>query len=192
MARSASNAEKVRQLMRRLGRDARGPGRIFLVGGASAVLVGWRDTTIDVDLKLLPEPRGVFEAISRAKLELDMNVELAAPDDFLPALPGWVERSIFIDREGRVDFFHYDFFAQALAKIERGHEQDLDDVRAMFRLGLIQVDRMQELFARIEPRLNEFPAIEPACFRCSVESALADLPGGHGRAPDEPGQEGNP
>lgn len=37
--------------MRRLGGAARSPGRIYLVGGSSAVLVGWRETTVDVDLK---------------------------------------------------------------------------------------------------------------------------------------------
>ena len=61
--------------MRLLGREARGGGRIYLVGGASAVIVGWRDTTIDVDLKLDPEPPGVFEAIARAKDVLNMNLD---------------------------------------------------------------------------------------------------------------------
>jgi hypothetical protein len=44
------------------------------------VLVGWRGTTIDVDLKMSPEPEGAFEAIAALKDELDINVELAAPD----------------------------------------------------------------------------------------------------------------
>ena len=80
MPRANSNAENVRQLMRRLGEEARGGGRVYLVGGASAVLIGWRETTVDVDLKLDPEPPGVFEAIARAKDALDMNIELAAPE----------------------------------------------------------------------------------------------------------------
>ena len=49
-----------------------------LVGGASAVIIGWRETTLDVDLKLDPEPPGVFEAIALAKDALAINVELAA------------------------------------------------------------------------------------------------------------------
>jgi hypothetical protein len=31
-------------------------GRIYLTGGATALLYGWRSTTIDVDLKANPEP----------------------------------------------------------------------------------------------------------------------------------------
>ena len=55
-----------------------------------------------------------------------MNVELAAPDDFIPPLPGWRERSLHIVQQGLVDFFTLMiFYAQALAKIERGHEQEL-------------------------------------------------------------------
>lgn len=67
MSREVSTAAKVRQLMRMLGKEARGPGRVYLVGGASAVLIGWRNATVDVDLKLAPEPPGVFQAIARAK-----------------------------------------------------------------------------------------------------------------------------
>lgn len=178
MHRGSSNAAKVRELMRRLGEEARGPGRVYLVGGASAVIVGWRETTVDVDLKLDPEPSGVFEAIARAKDALDINVELAAPDEFIPALPEWQARSPFVARHGVVDFFHYDFYAQALAKIERGHDLDHRDVLAMHDLRLIDTDRLAGFLEGIEPGLLRYPAIEPEAFRAKVHAAVAALQGG--------------
>ena len=54
--RSLTDADKVMRLMRELGRGVRGPGRVYLTGGASAVLIGWRTMTVDADLKLEPEP----------------------------------------------------------------------------------------------------------------------------------------
>ena len=168
--RQPTEAARVRDLMKRLGAESRGPGRIYLVGGASAVLLDWRATTVDVDLKLDPEPAGVFEALARAKEALNINVELAAPDDFMPALPGWRDRSVFIARHGLVDFFHYDFYAQALAKIERGHERDLRDIEAMGRRRLIESARLLDLFRAMEPALIRYPAIEPASFRDRVRS----------------------
>ena len=164
--------------MRLLGREARGEGRIYLVGGASAVIVGWRDTTIDVDLKLDPEPPGVFEAIARAKDALNMNLELASPDDFIPALPAWRDRSVFVARHGPVEFLHYDFYAQALAKIERGHAQDMSDVEAMSRLKLIESGRLRRLFGAIESDLVRYPAIDPARFRDRVERAVGAIGAG--------------
>lgn len=158
--------------MRLLGREAQGNGRVYLVGGASAVIVGWRDTTVDVDLKLDPEPAGVFTAIARAKDTLNINVELASPDDFMPALPDWRARSVFVARHGPVDFLHYDFYAQALAKIERGHEQDLSDVEAMGRLKLIDPGRLMGLFETIEADLVRYPAIDPFHFRNRVRTAV--------------------
>ena len=172
MAREISNAAKVRHFMRHVGERATSPGRIYLVGGASAVLIGWRDTTVDVDLKLDPEPGGVFEAIARAKDELDMNVELAAPDDFIPALPDWRERSVFVVRHGVVDFLHYDFYAQALAKIERGHDLDLQDVAAMRRRGLIEGPRLGAFFRAIEGDLLRFPVIDATDFAHRVQHAM--------------------
>ena len=123
--RRFTDAVRLQQLMEGLGRACRGSGRVYLVGGASAVLLGWRHMTVDVDLKLDPEPAGAFETIARLKGSLDINVELAAPDQFIPPLPGWRERSPFVARHGQVSFHHYDFYAQALGKIERGHRQDL-------------------------------------------------------------------
>lgn len=175
MPREASDAAKVDALMRRLGREARGPGTVYLVGGASAVLIGWRALTVDVDLKLAPEPAGVFEAMHRAKEALDINIELAAPDDFIPALPGWQERSRFIARHGSVEFRHYDFYAQALAKIERGHAQDSQDVRAMADEGLIEPRRLMGLFVAIEPDLLRYPAIDATAFRQKVDMASRAL-----------------
>lgn len=69
-----------------LGRRARGSGRVYLTGGATALLHGWHTSTVGIDLKLDPEPAGAFEAIAELKDELDVNVELAAPDQLLGAL----------------------------------------------------------------------------------------------------------
>lgn len=130
---------------------------------------------MDVELKLAPEPPGVFEAIARPKLELNMNVELAAPDDFIPALPNWEARSPFIARHGPVDFLHYDFYGQALAKIERGDELDLGDVAAMHRLSLIEPDVLLRFFTAIEPSMVRYPAIDADCFRNKAQRAVTAM-----------------
>jgi hypothetical protein len=42
--------EKLLRFLERLGARARTPGACFITGGGSALLVGWRETTIDLDL----------------------------------------------------------------------------------------------------------------------------------------------
>lgn len=42
--------ERLRAFMRALGTQTRDETTCYLAGGASAVIVGWRDTTIDVDV----------------------------------------------------------------------------------------------------------------------------------------------
>ena len=78
-------------------------------------------------------------------------------------------------REGSIDFHHYDFYAQALAKIERSHAKDLDDVRAMARLGLIDAVRLPEFFGQIVPDLYRYPAVDPKSFRSAVERTAQSL-----------------
>lgn len=101
-----------------------------------------------------------------------MNIEFASPVDFIPVLPDWAERSTFIETQGMVSFFHFDLYAQALAKVERGHEQDLDDVREMIRRGLIEPGKALEYFEAIEPNLFRYPALDPPSFRESVDEIL--------------------
>lgn len=165
--------------MRFFGERVRG-GRVYLAGGASAVIVGWRGLTVDVDVKLDPEPVRAFETIARAKEVLDINIELAAPDDFIPALPEWRDRSVFIARYGTTDFLHYDFNAQTLAKIARGYVQDQADVAAMYRLRLVESQTLLLLFEAVEPKLQRYPAIDPAGFRRQVERTLEQLGGDNG------------
>ncbi len=173
--REKVNAEAIERFMKALGRTSRTNARIYFVGGVSAVLLGWRESTIDIDLKLVPEANEILKALPDLKESLQINVELASPDDFIPPLPGWEERSSFIAREGGIDFFHYDFYAQALAKIERGHSTDLLDVRQMIDRGLIEPPRLLEYFSRIEDQLYKYPAIDAKSFRRAVEKFIQNL-----------------
>jgi len=212
---------KLQRLMAEVGRRARGPGRIYLTGGATALLFGWRSSTVDVDIKLDPEPPGVFEAIASLKNELDVNVELASPEEklsrfrkppyrtarssrrerrlvgggptglhaswgrvwrqtlreadlFLPPLREWRERSIPIATHGRVEFFHYDLRAQALAKIARAHERDLRDVQAMLERGLVSVEQLRAAYRDIEADLIRYPNLDPEVLRSRLDALTRD------------------
>ena len=153
-----------------MGRKTKGHGTVYLTGGATALLHGWRPMTVDVDIKADPEPSGYFESIATIKDELSVNIELASPSDFIPELPNWRERCLFIARHSQLDFYHYDPYSQALSKLERGHSRDFADVEAMLRDGLIGKDLLMGLFARIEPALIRYPALDPGSFRHTVET----------------------
>jgi hypothetical protein len=58
------------------------------------------------------------------------------------------------------------------SKIERGFEQDLDDVGTMIARGLVQPLRLVELFDAIEPELYRYPALDPLVFRRKLDAAL--------------------
>jgi hypothetical protein len=166
--RALADAARIQAFMKALGREADRPAQVYLTGGATAVLYGWRESTIDVDMKMVPDLDRVFRAIPEIKERLQINIELASPDDFIPVREGWEDRSPFITQEGHLAFRHFDLYAQALSKIERGHAQDEGDVREMFDRGLLERERLLEYFSAIEPRLYRYPAIDPAAFRRAV------------------------
>jgi hypothetical protein len=164
--------QRIRAFARELARVARSPVRVYLTGGSTAVLEGWRETTIDLDLRFEPEADELLRALPALKERLGLNVELASPPDFIPELPGWRDRSPHVLREGAVDVHHFDPYSQALSKIERGFEQDLADVRTMIARGLVEPARLGALFNEIEPELYRYPAIDPRVFRRKLDAAL--------------------
>ncbi|HEX6050941.1 MAG TPA: DUF6036 family nucleotidyltransferase [Gemmatimonadaceae bacterium] len=170
--REVADRARIEAFLSALAREATTSTDVFLVGGTTAVLLGWRESTIDIDLVMRPESDAMLRAIPALKERLQVNVELASPDQFIPVPHGWEERSLVISRMGRVTFRHYDLVAQALAKIERGHGRDLADVDAMLARGLISGGEVRAMFARMEPELYRFPAIDPPSFRRAVDAVF--------------------
>jgi hypothetical protein len=159
----------VREFMRAIAVEAREPGRIYLAGGASVVLQHWRESTVDIDITIIPENDRILRAIPDLKERLQVNVELSSPTHFVPPLPGWEDRSPFIVREGVIDFHHFDFYTQALSKIERAHRKDLLDVDAMIRHGFVEPKRLLALFEQVVDQLYRYPSLNPPTLRAAVE-----------------------
>ena len=172
--REAADAERIRGLARELGRAVPGGTRMYLTGGATAVLEGWRRSTVDIDVRFEPDSDAALNRISEIKERLSVNVELASPLDFLPALPGWQERSRFRFREGNLEVFDFDPYSQALSKLERGFELDLEDVDNMVRAQQVEPARLVELLGQIESELYRFPSVDPAGLRAAAESLAAE------------------
>lgn len=171
--REPADAERVRRLAVELGRAVSPGTKMYLTGGATAVLEGWRASTVDIDVRFEPDADEPLRRIAELKEELAVNVELASPLDFLPELPGWRDRSRFRFREGNLEVFDFDLYSQALSKLERGLELDLEDVQSMVASGELDPQKLLELFEAIEADLYRFPAVDPKTLRSSVESLSA-------------------
>ncbi len=69
-----------------------------------------------------------------------------------------------------------DPYSQALAKIERWHELDRVDVRAMLERNLVDPGRLRACLEAISPQLSRFPAVDPPAFRRNLEELLDGPP----------------
>ena len=171
--RDEADAERIARVARELGRVVAPGTRMYLTGGATAVLEGWRPSTVDIDVRFEPDSDAALRRIAALKEQLAVSIELASPLDFLPPLDGWEERSRFRFREGNLEVFDFDPYSQALSKLQRGFEMDLADVANMVDSGQVESIRLRELFAGIEAELYRFPAVDPVRLRAAVDS----LPG---------------
>ncbi len=163
----------LRSLMRELARSLprSQSGRVYFVGGGTAVWVGWRSSTLDVDLH--GEPEKLFDDIQEIKERLGVNIEFVQPEHFVPALEGTEERHVFIEKVNAVSFYHHDPYAQVFSKIVRGFARDLEDAESFVSSGLVDPLRLGELVHLI-PRqaYSRYPAISQEAVLAAVDSFL--------------------
>lgn len=170
--RPEADRARIRRLLAALGRRLREPHTVYLVGGTTAVVEGWRATTVDIDLRPEPDSDELLRALAELKERLDVNVELASPLDFLPDLPDWRDRSPWVERHHRLEVRHLDLRLQALAKLERGFETDLLDVRAMLDRELVAPAELRTSLDAMQDRLFRFPAVDASGLARRLEGVL--------------------
>jgi hypothetical protein len=162
--------------MRELARSAKPKRdyRIYLVGGGTAVLEGWRESSIDADLYAPQDD--VFRDVQNIKERLNINIELARPEDFVPPLEGSEGRHVHIETVDRVSFYHYDPYAQLLSKVVRGFARDLVDAKAFVTSGMVNPDQFKALVQGIPDSVYaKYPRLSPGAVRAAVDDFLASL-----------------
>jgi hypothetical protein len=163
-------------LMHELARAGprRGAHQVYLVGGGTAVYMGWRPSSIDVDLH--SDQEVVFRDIQQIKERLNINIEFARPENFVPALRGSADRHVFIDTMGKITFYHYDPYAQLFSKVVRGFERDLDDAAQFVRSGMVEPERFRSLVSAVpDSAYARYPSINRDGVEQAVDSFLAGL-----------------
>jgi hypothetical protein len=155
--------------MKELAQSAprRGAYRVYFVGGGTAVYLGWRRSSIDVDL--FSDQDVIFRDIQRIKERLNINIEFARPEDFVPPLAGTADRHMFIEKVGAITFYHYDPYAQLFSKVVRGFARDLDDAHKFVSSGTVDPAQFRALVAKIP---NAAYARYPSLSRKGVEGAV--------------------
>jgi hypothetical protein len=175
--RAELTRERLVSLMKELARTApkRGAYRVYFVGGGTAVYLGWRSSSIDVDL--FSDQDVVFRDIQEIKERLNINIEFARPEDFVPPLKGTADRHVFIDAVGSIMFYHYDPYAQLFSKVVRGFRRDIEDALKFVRSGMVDLGRFRSLVTAIpDSAYVRYPSLSRAEVEKAIERFIAETP----------------
>lgn len=156
--RDNSDLQRIEKFISNVGKLVKVPVEIYFSGGATAVMFGIREMTIDVDIRFEPDEMQMYKTIQTLKEKLNMNIELASPMDFIPTLPKWKERSIFIAQENKVKFFHCDLYSQIISKVQRGWKQDLSDAKVFLKQAG-DSSLLKKLFVEAKPDFIKYPTV---------------------------------
>ena len=65
--RRVAQREDIEHFISALARRSTDPTRLYFTGGATAVLLGWRASTIDVDIHVVPDDDRLLRALPELK-----------------------------------------------------------------------------------------------------------------------------
>lgn len=154
--RDATTRSKIDQFLDALGKRMRHRIRIYLVGGTVVVDFGLRKATVDIDYAVRADDAEAIAEFERLvpelKNSLDVNVEPASPEDFMPVRRGAIEKSRYVRTCGTVDVYYYDAVSTVLAKVARGSQRDLADVETFVESGLVNWDEVEEAWREVRER----------------------------------------
>jgi hypothetical protein len=170
--RNALTRDRLVDLMKELARTAprKRHYNVYITGGGTAVFLGWRQSSLDVDLS--SDGDEIFHDIQAVKERLALNIEFAQPNDFVPLLDGSHDRHLLIETIGNVAFYHFDPYTQVLSKIVRGFQRDLSDAREFIRSGLVDPETLQSLVDKLPATAY---AQYPTLSRTAVQKAVAEF-----------------
>src|SRR5437764_106550 len=108
--RATADRARLERFLHALGRTLRRPIRLYLVGGTVLVDLDLRAATVEVDYVVrADDPEALVDverSIPRLKEQLNLNVEPASPEDFMPMPRGALEQSSFVRMYGTVAVYH--------------------------------------------------------------------------------------
>jgi Nucleotidyltransferase of unknown function (DUF6036) len=158
----------IESFLQQLGRTFHKPARLYLVGGAALVHLGIRPGfTQDIDVQASGANEGdLIVTIQKLIERLQINIEFAAPGDFIPLPLQWEAHAQFVGRYGSIDVFYFDFYSIALSKIERGNDRDIADVKLLIQHEIVTLDELDKAFQEVLAQLGKgrYPRITPQRF----------------------------
>lgn len=166
--RQSVDKSAIEKFLQQLGRTFHKPARLYLVGGAALVHLGVRPGfTKGIDVQVFGENEGdLIVAIQRLITRMQINVEFAAPGDFIPLPLQWETHARFVGRYGMIDVFYFDFYSIALSKIERGSTRDIADVKLLLQKGIITLAELDKAYQEVLAQLGKgrYPRVTPERF----------------------------
>lgn len=171
MTRNAITKEILHAFMQSTGKALKKNATFYLTGGSTAILFGFREGTIDIDIA--GDMDELFSHIPKLKERLQINIELAKPTDFVPSLPDEINRHILIGKFGKAVFMHFDPYSQAFSKIVRGHTTDIADVKALIGKKLVDPTKLNKMVKKLrDSEFERYPRLNRVAVEMAVESFI--------------------
>lgn len=156
--RAPANRSRLERLLKALSHSLHGPVRLYLVGGSVLVDLGLREATLDVDYVARSEDPAALQqleqALPRLKEQLNVNVEPASPEDFMPVPAGALDRSTYVRSYGPVSVYYYHLPSLVLAKVARSAERDLADVALLVKGGHVDWEDVEAAWREVRLRAS--------------------------------------
>jgi hypothetical protein len=139
-----------------LGKRLESQTSFYLIGGSALILLGASRETINIDSIIENSDKNIQKILKELSNEMRKDLEYVALDEFIPLPAKSEQRHHFIGRYGKVDAYNFDPYNNALSKLDRGFESDIEDVVFLIKQGWASLPQLEQTVIDAIPQAEEF------------------------------------
>jgi hypothetical protein len=147
--------ELITRFLAKVGERYPHPARLYIFGGSAVVWLGSPRPTVDLDYTAEPSTESLRGILAQTAAEMDVDLEEAIPADFAPAPVGAEARHKLIGTFGQLQVYLLDPYTQAVMKIARAFETDMEDVAFLLSTRYIELDTLGRCIDEVSRRYDE-------------------------------------
>jgi hypothetical protein len=147
--------ELITRFLALIGKRYPYPTRLYIFGGGAVVWLGSPRPTVDLDYTAEPRTESLRAVLAQTAVEMDVDLEEAIPADFVPLPDGAEARHQLIGTFGKIAVYPLDPYSQAIMKIARALETDMEDVAFLVHNRHIELETLGRCIQEVSLRYDE-------------------------------------
>ena len=148
---------RIEAFLTAVGKHCQPASTLFLLGGGALEMLGGARPTVDLDYVGNDlQPDNLQQLMMQIANEMQIELEAVPIAEFVPVPANAQKRAVLVGEFGNLTVYIFDPYTIALSKLDRGFDNDIEDVLFLVRNQLITVEQLAMFVETAVSQANRF------------------------------------